>query len=816
MHHDKTPLRQLIAERIDGAEPSELSPEAAALLRDTLPDPDPAPEEAGRAGPVYLRSITAAGWRGVGPEATLDLPHGPGLTVVTGANGTGKSSFAEAAEIALTGFNARWDGSNGGKPRTKVWRSGWCNLHEATAPQVAVSLTLGDSAEPVTVRRTWYGAEVEEARTTVIREDGTELKLDECVNAEMLDVYRPFLPYSELGSMVDGTMSDLYRKISTFIGLGRLGEMDVRLADRVKECKDIEARPRPLKAAAVEALTGLDDRRAVDAMAALGGRVPDADAVRSLLDQDAVADQGDAARLRARASLAGPDESEVAGALARLREAIAALEDVRHSDAEDARRLAALLEAAFEQRRRSGSPHCPVCGTEDRLDQAWAEATRAEIERLQAEAAEADAVRRTLSGAKRAVHDLVQPVPDLLRTEDSELAELWREWSLCRRLTDPAELAECVGRLAPRLAAACRQSGEEAARRLTDRDTAWRPVAVRLAEWAEAAEEAADATGRRKTAEAARKWFRKLTDELRAERMRHFSEQSQEVWTKLCESSNVSLGPVDLTGTAKQGGVELDVSVDDHEAAAYSVMSQGELHSLALSLFIPRATHEASPFGFLVIDDPVQSMDTQKVEGLATVLSECARHRQVVVFTHDTRLEQAITHLGIEATVHRISREEKSRVTVERTRDPFRQALGEARDVSKDTSVPQVVADRVIPAMCRAALEAACVETARRTVRDERGNRLSLAEFERRVPAQARTREYVAFALLGDPAGDARAVVERLHPGGGALIRALNSGAHGGLAAAGGPRGLVEGTERLAEAIRRFGRGTVGPQGGAR
>ncbi|MEU7327646.1 AAA family ATPase [Streptomyces parvus] len=814
MHHDKTPLRQLIAERIDAAEPSELSPEAAVLLRDTLPAP--APEEAGRAGPVYLRSIAAAGWRGVGPETRLDLPYGPGLTVVTGGNGTGKSSLAEAAETALTGFNARWDGSNGGKRRAVTWRKGWRNLHEATVPQVSVSLTLDAAAEPVTVRRTWYGKEVEEARTTVIREDGTELKLDECVNADMLDVYRPFLPYSELGSMVDGTMSDLYRKISTFIGLGRLGEMDIRLAARVKEYEGIEARPRPLRAAAVQALTGLDDRRAVDAMAALGGRVPDVDAVRALLDQDAVADRGEAARLRARASLTGPDETEVAGALVRLREAIAAFEDVRHSDAEDARRLAALLEAAFEQRRRSGSPHCPVCGAEDRLDQAWAEATRAEIERLQAEAADADAVRRTLSIAKRAVHDLVQPVPDLLRTEDSELAELWREWSLCRSLTDPAELAECVGRLATRLAAGCRQSGEEAARRLTDRDTAWRPVAVRLAEWVEAAEKAEDATGLRKTAEAARKWFRKLTDELRDDRMQRFDAHAQEVWTKLCESSSVSLGRVKLKGTAKMGGVELDVSVDDHAAAAYSVMSQGELHSLALSLFIPRATHEASPFGFLVIDDPVQSMDTQKVEGLATVLSECARHRQVVVFTHDTRLEQAITHLGIEATVHRISREEKSRVTVERTRDPFRQALGEARDVSKDSSVPQVVADRVIPAMCRAALEAACVETARRTVRDERGNRLSLAEFERRVPAQARTREYVAFALLGDPTGDARAAVERLHPGGGALIRELNSGAHGGLAAAGGPRGMVERTEELAEAVRRFGRGTVGPQGGAR
>ncbi|MGW9301691.1 AAA family ATPase [Streptomyces cyaneofuscatus] len=814
MHHDKTPLRQLIAGRIDSAEPSELSPEAAALLRDTLPDP--APEEAGRAGPVYLRSITAAGWRGVGPEATLDLPHGPGLTVITGGNGTGKSSFAEAAEIALTGFNARWDGSNGAKPRAATWRDGWRNLHETSAPQVAVSLTLDDAAEPVTVRRTWYGEKVGDARTTVVREDGAELKLDECVNASMLDVYRPFLPYSELGSMVDGTMSDLHRKISTFIGLGQLAEMDMRLAAQVKECKEIEARPGPLKTAAVQALEGLDDRRAVDAMRALGGRAPDIDVVRRLLDQDAPGGQDEGARLRALAALTGPDEEEVAGALTRLREAIAAFEDVRRSNAEDARHLAALLEAAFEQRRRSGSPHCPVCGTEDRLDQAWAEAARAEIERLQAEAAEADAVRRTLSSAKRAVHDLVQPVPDLLRTEDSELAELWRAWSLCRSLTDPAELARQVGRLAAALAAACRQVGEDAARRLTGRDTAWRPVAVRLTEWVEAAEKAQDATGRRKSAEAARTWFRGLTEEFQTERMKRFERHAQDVWSKLCERSSVVLAGVELGGPARQGKVLLKVSVDDLGAPAYSVMSQGELHSLALSLFIPRATHEASPFGFLVIDDPVQSMDTQKVEGLATVLSECARHRQVVVFTHDTRLEQAITHLGIEATVHRISREEKSRVTVERTRDPFRQALGEARDVSKDTSVPQVVADRVIPAMCRAALEAACVETARRTVRDEWGNRLSLAEFERRVPAQARTREYVAFALLGDPAGDARAAVERLHPGGGALIGELNSGAHGGLATVTDRKALVERTERLAEAVRRFGRGTVGPQGGAR
>jgi ABC-type transport system involved in cytochrome bd biosynthesis fused ATPase/permease subunit len=50
------------------------------------------------AGPAYLRSITVEGFRGIGREAKLPLNPGVGLTVVVGANGSGKSSFAEAVE----------------------------------------------------------------------------------------------------------------------------------------------------------------------------------------------------------------------------------------------------------------------------------------------------------------------------------------------------------------------------------------------------------------------------------------------------------------------------------------------------------------------------------------------------------------------------------------------------------------------------------------------------------------------------------------------------------------------------------------------
>src|ERR1700689_2928721 len=45
---------------------------------------------AGSAEPVrsYLTSITVAGFRGIGPKITLPISAGPGLTLVTGRNGS--------------------------------------------------------------------------------------------------------------------------------------------------------------------------------------------------------------------------------------------------------------------------------------------------------------------------------------------------------------------------------------------------------------------------------------------------------------------------------------------------------------------------------------------------------------------------------------------------------------------------------------------------------------------------------------------------------------------------------------------------------
>src|SRR5688572_24298419 len=83
---------------------------------------------------AYLTKLTVEGFRGIGSPQTLTFDAGPGLTLVVGRNGSGKSSFAEAIEVLFTGDSKRWS------DRSKIWKDGWRSLHHPHPTAISVDL----------------------------------------------------------------------------------------------------------------------------------------------------------------------------------------------------------------------------------------------------------------------------------------------------------------------------------------------------------------------------------------------------------------------------------------------------------------------------------------------------------------------------------------------------------------------------------------------------------------------------------------------------------------------------------------------------
>ena len=285
-----------------------------------------APREAAtRASPAllgaFLRSITVEGFRGIGPAQTLELRPGPGLTLVVGRNGSGKSSFAEGLEVLLTGDSLRW------KERAAVWREGWRNLHHPAASLGATFLVEGEKG-PCVVSRRWEkeaAFEASEVAAQLHGEPGSDLASLGWTAA--LRTHRPFLSYNELGSLLDEGPSKLYDALSSILGLEdlveALGALQEARRSREKALKDAtDARAR-----LVERLQGVDDPRALQVVAAASGKEWDLAAVGEVLGGLASSGKGaaEADVLRGIASLEPPDPARVAAAVAEMRAAASAV-----------------------------------------------------------------------------------------------------------------------------------------------------------------------------------------------------------------------------------------------------------------------------------------------------------------------------------------------------------------------------------------------------------------------------------------------------------------------------------------------------------
>jgi len=192
-------------------------------------------------------------------------------------------------------------------------------------------------------------------------------------------------------------------------------------------------------------------------------------------------------------------------------------------------------------------------------------------------------------------------------------------------------------------------------------------------------------------------------------------------------------------------------------------------------------------------------MDPAKVEGLARVLQEVSQSRQVLVFTHDDRLPEAVRRLGIPARILEVTRRPGSVVQVRPTLTPVEQQLKDAYDMCADDALPENVAARVVPGMCRLAVEAAFTEAIRR--RKLRAGKRH-ADVQAEVESADKLSKKAALAMFGDAArgGEVLPLLDRWRPAAATTYRVLNKGAHSEHR---GPlRSLVKDARALTDLIR--------------
>jgi energy-coupling factor transporter ATP-binding protein EcfA2 len=250
--------------------------------------PEDADDALGDPPQVYLEEISVEGFRGVGPRAKLQFEPAAGLTLVVGRNGSGKSSFAEALEVLLTGTTLRWE------ERTRVWREGWRNLHHDGATEIAARFRIDGEAEALAVSRRWGAGDTLEAGEQ-LKVNGARSSWAELGWERPLEQFRPILSYNELGTMFSTRAAALYEALSAVLGLEDFDAAANVLRQERLAREKTSKEEKQVRGALLQPLNAVDDERAVVILEQFDTRTPDIDEVSRLVESE-VTDSGSDAR----------------------------------------------------------------------------------------------------------------------------------------------------------------------------------------------------------------------------------------------------------------------------------------------------------------------------------------------------------------------------------------------------------------------------------------------------------------------------------------------------------------------------------------
>lgn len=582
---------------------------------------------------AYISSISVEGFRGIGSPAILNLDPRPGLTLVFGGNGSGKSTFAEGLDVLLTGSTARFNN------RGPEWQRSWINIHSPNSGAVeCVFVAPRAGAQNISLRRSWTSDRLFSTGEKGLTFDETpDAQMEQLGWSDALPRAKPILGYAELGPLFEE-------------------EQDTGAFSSSMMRETVFAHHIRVRAGVSDALT--ERLIAYTESALLDGTIHELVSAWSSLHRDRI--NGNLDR--------------------RLHDVIRA----SSLDDKSVRYPAQMPWSAFVKTVKQ------TLGEREKVGYS--------------------VQKRWLFNIARAYQDQVAPEIQLLLADAFALYHL----------ADEDYSAEVGSEL----------------------------DSTRVFELSRWYVHFSDYGAR------CMLYCQSLLEAIRQGRLDRFSQEIKENWSSIRADSSVRFDDLTLHEPYGAHGqlrrVLLGLSVDGVNVER-GVLSQGELHSLALSVFLPTMMRSDSPFGFAVIDDPVQAMDEHGVDGLAQVLERAAKELQLVVFTHDRRLLDAVRDHKVDHTLIIVTRSEGSVVQCEVVSDPVAQALEDAR-IAAEESLDDNDSWADVGHHCRQALELACIRAARRTIERAGGDaadvKTLVSEVVAREPLQAR--KLMALAIWGD------------------------------------------------------------------
>ncbi|MCE3554510.1 ATP-binding protein [Pseudonocardia sp. RS11V-5] len=665
----------------------------------------------GNAAEVLLE---ARSWRiaeirvaGIGGIASLDPPAlkfapVPGITVVRGLNGQGKTSLARSIDCALRG-----DGDLSIGTTNTLWAAELLT-EGAAAGKVCLTLVSGASRLVIDVDF----AERADTPTVV----GSLTDAGESQRLELGSAWRRALDNARAHYSYDALQNQL---VETKALQGFLEELLV-LGPEWQRVRDmVESRAQCAIAAQKSFDSAVKKARTAEDQLAEQYDVPGSDLMRpAAVDWPRTRDVADIDTWLRDTGLSVADPQSVTMVADDHEERIASIR-TRFQAAEE--RLAT-AEARIEGPGIAAALHhmdqlvavealdsavCPLCGS----SADWRGRLRQLTGGLQERAAAAKEVLEAVTELRDWIVAELAPLLDAAVPggPDRETAAFRAATARgCQAHSD----AHVAGRaLLERLSSDVYRQWLDQLRAATDTSARWRSeLATVVHEFAAAvrgnAADAADAVIWKKAQET----LNDLQVAIRQRRQDAVTARLNDALARMLPDAAVELPAIQHQGGVKQQrGVKVDLMMGGR-VATLGMLSSGQRNALLLT---PLLVHDVpGPFGFLIVDDPVHALDDTRVDLLARELARLSETRQVIALTHDPRLEEHLRARNPDMTVIELQRDAATRTVSWTTHSlPWQSLLTDAREIRKlSTGADWTYSEdlhSVVAGLCRAAVDGA-------------------------------------------------------------------------------------------------------------